>query len=1152
MLVPQSCFALLGRPACLVTRIAALFFVLFGSLALTPTAVAQYDTATVVGTIIDPHGLPVSGAEIALHNVDLGTTLTRKSNSTGSYEFSDIQIGTYTVSVNATGFAESVTKPFDLVVSARQRMDMPLKVGTATDTVTVSVDTAGLQTESGEKSTTIESEQIVDLPLNGREYADLALLSPGVQVGAEETIATDTYRRASFVTNANRSSVNNFLLDGLDNNSYEIGNEGFNNQLLTESVDAVQQFAVTTSNFSAEYGRDGGAIINVKSRSGTDKLHFSLYEFLRNTIFDAYGPFYGTGVKPALIQNQFGGTVGAAIPKVKDLFYFVGYEGFRQATRTLAQQTMPTAAEMTGGIFLSPLSATNSTPTPTPLENPLTGKTYPLGMIPLSDYTPFAAAVFAALPMPNVPNAALGAINFQENEPGHIFRDVFDIRLDKYVGNRLQTFARFAKQQTHMTAVPTIPGAAGGEGFGHMRILTSSGAAGTTYVLTPNSLIDVHVGVNFENAGKVPYNSGDPNFYSALNIPNPAPELPMAGLNSQVVDHLVSFGMESDQPQFNNPQTYNIKTNYTLAKGRHSYSFGYEWLLLNEKVEEGSNQYGEDEYAGKFSGCSTTACPGATQPYNSTQRAIAYNLADFIFGARSSLELSTYNAPVQFYDFDYVYGQDSWKVSSRLTVQYGLRYEFATPERSRTAGQPIVNFDPNAQALQIGKPGSIYDEALVHPKLNNFAPRFGFAYSFYPNIVFRGGYGLSYIQWNRGYSDLLSNPPNSVSGIIDQTPSEGVCPTGSLSFTCFRPTMQGYPSSLNSTSNFSTTTTEVQYKPSHLPTGYVETYSLGTQVQMTPQTILNLAYVGVHDVHTEVLADYNEAAFNPVTATCNATTDTGCTSIASRRPISNFTDIQAVLPYGFLRYNSLQAQVTHQAKGGFYLLNSFTWSRGIDNTSGTAENSNGDSALIDLDQPTYTNGLSGYNQPINDSLALVWRIPYGQGINNHVLRQTARGWTITTITRLTSGLPINVTYGPSTTQELTDLSLVYRPNYTGLLNTIINPRSQWTRSATGVMNVITPTTSPSSQIQIPGGYDPNGNMPRNALTGPGFANVDLGLQKNFVLPHNGNFQFRTEAYNIMNHTNYKTPNSDASSGTFGEITSAFASRVLQFAVRVSY
>ncbi len=1112
---------------------------------LTATAFAQFDSATVNGTVSDSGGAVVAGAVVNLRNVDLGTVLTRTTNSKGSYEFPDVQIGSYTVEVLGTGFERYETSPFNLVVGAHQKVDASLKVGSANESITVTVDNAGLQTESGEKSTTIESQEIIDLPLNGREYTDLALLTPGVQAGALQNGSVGQ-RRGSLVVNGNRSSANNYMLDGLDNNSYQIANQGFNNEVVTESVDAVQQYTVITSNFPAEYGRAGGAVVNVKTKSGSERPHFTAFEYLRNTVFDAYGPYFGNGQKPALVQNQFGGSVGYHVPHVKDFFFFADYEGLRQATHTVTSATIPTL-DQRNGIFVGPRSTTDPTLIPVPVQNRLTGKQYPTGMIPQSDFTPFALAVLQALPAPTQINPTFGS-NLVMTPGGHHFRDIGDVRLDKYFNSRITAFARFSKQSAHITAPSPISGPAGGGGVGHERILTTSGVAGMTVVLTKNSLLDLRGGITYEESGKVPYNNGISSFHKLLGIPYPvSPDLADAGLNTQAIHDFSALGVESTNDQFSNPHTVNIKANDTWSRGRHTFNFGYEWLHLVEDEDHGSPPLGEDTYDGDFS-----YYAGSGRPATSVARTQAYGLTDFIFGARNEYLLGKYAVTSEYYDFHYAYAEDSWKVFPKLTLTYGLRYEFAIPQRSQNS--QLSNFDPATASLILSKPGSIVNQSLVNPRFANFAPRFGFAYSLYPNIVVRGGYGLSYIQWNRdgGEASITGNYPNSIDGDIVQSPTtQPLCANGSQDLTCFRPTMQGYPLSMISLGSYNTADTAVRYLPRANVPGYIQSYSLGTQTQLDKGTIVRIAYVGSHGVHVRVFGDYNQAAIQKPGVSL---------TLAQRRPVPTFGNIYWAMPVGFLRYNSLQTQVTHRATGGLFFINSFTFSKAIDNASGDLEAAHGDSAFVNVANVKGDSGISGYNQKLNDSFSAVWRIPYGARLRNHALRQLTSGWTLTTITRMTSGLPINVTYDPAGVDEVTGLGYSERPNYTGHLYTIVKPHSQWIVTSAGYTNVLdsTQVQIPVSSASAPAGTtatSPFGNMPRNALVGPGYVNVDFGFQKNFSLPEKMNLQFRTEAFNLLNHTNFKTPNTDRSSGSFGTYSpgsGVYPSRELQLALRLSY
>jgi len=1096
---------------------------LFAILQFHSSAFAQFDTAVVLGTVTDPSGAAIPGADVTLRNTALGTVQTKKTSGSGDYEFPGIQIGSYTVSANAPGFTPVTTNAFDVTISARQRANISLGVGNQSQDVTISAGATGLETDTSDQSLLIERKQIVDLPLNGREYTDLALLSPGVQVGVLQDGSVNQ-RRGSFVVNGMRSTANNFLLDGLDNNDYQIANQGFNNEAVDESVDAVQEFRVDTSNFPAEYGRAGGAIINVSTRSGTKDFHGSAWEYIRNTIFNAYGPFYGTGQKPALNQNQFGGTLGGPIPFI-NTFFFADYEGFRQISRAYTSATIPTASQG-AGIFL------NENNVAIPLQNPYTGTKYANGVILASAISPFAAAALAALPLPNVPGFSN---NFVYLPPGHNYRDIGDVRLDHYFGSNIQTFVRLSKQSGHILIGPNIPGISGGGGGGHLRILTSQIASGLTYTITPHTLLDARLGFTWTESGKYPYNYGLPSFYPQFNIPYPVdPIFGSAGLNTQKVRTFSAFGVQQSDNQYTNPNTINPKVSFTLDRTHHSISFGYEYLSLVQAISTNNPIYGTDTYAGNFSA-------GTGGPASSTARSEAYSLADFMFGARSSYEMSNRINVTENMRFHYLYGEDSWKVRPNLTFNYGLRYEFVVPQWE--SGNHITNFDPTTLSMIPATNGSMASRSLVNPQYMNFAPRFGFSYSAYPKIVFRGGYGISYIQYHRNgaQGSLDQNGPQAVDTVINQTVAQGVCPAGSMSTACFRTTQEGYPASIISPSAFSTLQSKVIYIPRNSPTAYIESYSLGTEVQLAKQTILGIAYVGSHSLHLKILADYNQAAPQAVG---------GKLSLQARRPISTFTDIGDNLSVGFLKYNSLQVKVQHQMKS-LFILNSFTWSKAFDLAAANGEGANGDSEFVNFANIHGDAGVSGYNQPLNDSLALTWDMPFGR--NNRALhgavKQAISGWTLTAINRMTSGLPINLTYDPATTALTTDLGYGYRPNITGNVSSLIIPKKSWTRSASATSTVFN-----VSQISVPAANAPYGNSGRNSLNGPGYYNLDAGIHKTFSLTEKLNLAFRAEAFNVFNNTNFKSPGTDYSAAGFGQYTAAnvFPSRELQFAVRLVY
>ena len=329
-------------------------------------AFAQFDTATVLGTIKDPAGAVVENARVMLSNTGTGTSQTTATDNNGNYNFLNVRISDYVVKAELAGFKTASSNPFRVDVNARQRVDLQLEVGQVTENVVVSGAAAILETDTSERGQVINRQEIVNLPLNGRAYADLALLTPGVRRSALEN-QTITSRDASFNVNGQRSALNNFILDGVDNNAYGTSNQGFSNQVIQASPDALAEFKVQTDNYSAEFGRAAGAVVNASIRSGTNQFHGAAWEFLRNTELNAIGFFntFAPGVtKPVFIQNQFGGAFGGRIIRDK-LFIFADYEGLRRVTRSTQFATLPTL-DQRSGIFANPLTGAA-----VPLRNPL-------------------------------------------------------------------------------------------------------------------------------------------------------------------------------------------------------------------------------------------------------------------------------------------------------------------------------------------------------------------------------------------------------------------------------------------------------------------------------------------------------------------------------------------------------------------------------------------------------------------------------------------------------------------------------------------------------------------------------------------------------------------------------------------------------------
>lgn len=1073
---------------------------------------AQFDSATLLGTVRDSNEAVVPNAAVTLKNTETGSVVTATTDAEGNYQFLNVKIGSYEVSAEAAGFSKVIVENISAEVNARQRVDVTLTAGAVSATVNVSDTPELLETASSERGQVIRREQIVNLPLNGRAYADLALLSTGVNQSQLNVPGQSGARDASFNVNGLRSSLNNFIIDGVDNNSYGTSNQGFSNQVVQASPDALEEFKVQTNNFSAEFGRAGGAVINASIRSGTNDFHGSVWNYTRNTAFNATGFFKpANNQKPVLIQNQFGGTFGGPILKNK-LFFFVDYEGYRRIAKQVAFAVLPTA-EQRQGIF------TNASGAPLGIRNPITGAVYANGIVPQSDITQFARRVFADLPLPNV----AGANNYSVLPRSQFFNDKGDIKLDYTISDKLTAFARGSSRKLYNFEAPTIEGASGGNSNASVFVINEQIAGGITYTLTPVSVLEFRLGVSRTKAGKRPYNVGAGDLltnYGISGLPTD-PEI-AGGLNSQAINGFTQLGRQSSNPQFQNPFVINPRVNYTFIAGRHSLKVGYEYQRINTEISDSHPKYGQDTYGGQFS-----------RPAGVTANNNAYNIADFLFGARSSYQLTdTFVAQYrQRMHFGYV--QDDFQVNPDLTFNIGVRYEFATPQYERE--NRLSNFDPATNTVILAKDGSLASRATVNPDKNNFAPRLGFAWKAAPKTVLRGGYGMSYIHFNRlGGENILSlNPPQVFNVTIDQLPTQPLC-AGNNFTGCFRPTQAGYPTGLLAPTQFNALRSRVNFTPRENPTAYVQSFHITAQYEIFKNLLIDFGYVGNRTNNLIILADINQARPN------NAGENT---ALQQRRPISNFSFVQGSLAQGKAQYDSFQMKVERRFSDGLYLLNSLTLSQAYDNAPGHLETANGDNSRANIRNLDQEWGISSYNVPVNNTTSLVYELPFGRGRRfggnaNRFLDALFGGYRLSVINRVTSGRPINLTYTP-TAQFSVSGDITYRPNIIGqVVNDNPTPTNYFNRLAVSAPTDVS---------------NPFGDAPRNAVRGPGFWQADIGLHKQFTLwNESSKLELRAEAFNVFNRTNFGAPNGNVSSAAFGTITTAFPAREIQFAAKILF
>jgi hypothetical protein len=501
-------------------------------------------------------------------------------------------------------------------VAARQRVDLSLEVGDLTESVTVTEAAALLETDTSSRGTVIGSRQIVDLPLNGRAYADLTLLTPGTTPALRGIIDG---RDAAYHVNGLRSSYNNFTLDGVENNAYGTSNQGFSNQVVQVAPDAVGEFKVTTNNFSAEYGRAGGAVITASLRSGTNDFHFTLWEFLRNTNLNAVGFFKPRFGKPVLIQNQFGAAAGGPVIRNKT-FFFADYEGFRRKQKELRFADLPTADTRQGILNL-------------PLRDPYTGGEWTGGRVPQSLITPFAQRVLRDLPAPNRPGSGTLGIgnNFESLATDSTNDDKGDVKVDHYFSQKATAFFRYSKREFARFEPPVIPGPSGGNSNGNVFVLNQSVAGGVTYTVSPTSILEFRLALTQTDGGKRPANADEAHIeqtYGIRGIPND-PRIG-GGLNTQGVSGFTQWGRQNSNPQFQNPDVWNPRVNYSTIRGRQTFKFGYEHQRIDTEINDLSPVYGLSSYAGRFS----SPTPGSGSDL--------YNLADFLVGAQSTLQKTNF------------------------------------------------------------------------------------------------------------------------------------------------------------------------------------------------------------------------------------------------------------------------------------------------------------------------------------------------------------------------------------------------------------------------------------------------------------------------------------------------------------------------------
>jgi hypothetical protein len=1152
---------------------------------------AQYDNGSLVGTLRDTTGAAISNATVTATNTATGATTKVTSDSAGNYEVPTLHVGVYNVTANAQGFTDAVANNITISVGGRQRIDLELKVGATTTVVEVSDVALQLETETSERGQTITNYQSEAFPLVTRNYSDLLALVPGSRqapTAATTSSINSLVRAGAYNVNGQRSMFNNFLLDGLDNNAYGESNQGFDNQIIAVPPDSVAQFQVVTDNESAEYGRSSGATINVASQSGTNRFHGTVYEFIRNTDLNAAGFFKpltvsNTGAtvpfrKPTFNRNQFGFNVGGPIVKDK-LFFFLDYEGFRQVLKPLSVLTLPTQNELNGILVV-------------PVKNATTGQVFAANTpIPTTAINPLSAQIItyfkqiSGLPQSGLASTGLASNDYAVQVPFQDNADKGDLRLDWQINSKSSSFLRVSDRKENAVNYASIPIPLDGQTNGNIRILDQQIALGYTYLLGANKVIDARLGLDRTKAGKFNLSIGNTAF-STPGQPGFIPGLPSnpvvaGGLPSIGITGFTGFGRQSTNPQWQDPALLDPKVNFTWVKGAHSMKFGYEYERVWMAVNDNNPLYGSFTYGGGYSNAGGST---VSDTY----------WADFLFGTTNVYSLANYYVAHLTQNTHNIYAQDDWHVRNNLTLNLGLRWEYGSPYADlygRTS-----NWDPTSQTVLTVTPGAVagngitpvsaggtYGKTLVNPDYTDFGPRVGFAYAVDPKTALRGGFGISYAHYTRaGSGDILGiNAPQaqfaSVSQIAPTTTNHcssplpaQIIPIGGTTPSCYATSDQGYPSGL--VTSFNKATDNITYIPKNTKDSYVESYFLSVQRTLIKNSILDIAYVGNHGVKLQGFLNANQK--NP--------------AAGFARPFANWpSDITAAVNEFYSNFNSLQVKYEQQLTGGLTLLNSFAWEHSLDNASASLEGNtpspqDGNNIRADYSQ-------SDYNLPIANITSLVYELPFGHGHTflsnaNGFTNALVGGWQVSAINTMQAGTPFNITYSPNGSQAVSpQISATYRGANEYRPNVVPGQKITQGRSNraanTGYVNYVNFNAFVLPPIKDAAGnvLSPFGNASRNPGRTPAFYQTDLALNKRFTTPIESlKVEFRTEFYNLFNHTNLYLPGTisgtqgttaatigtggSASAASIiggvpnggGQVTSTFEPRILQFGLKIIY
>jgi Carboxypeptidase regulatory-like domain/TonB dependent receptor len=1089
------------------------------------TMYAQLDRGSITGIITDPSQAVISGARVSITNVATGETLPLTTASDGAYNARSLNPGTYRVTVEQAGFRTSVRIGIVVGVNQVVRVDVSLEVGSQGETIEVSTQPPLIATETSSLGTIETEQRITELPLNGRNFIQLAYLGPGANLGYANTGAnrgtTDNARPGiAIAVNGLQSFDNNFLLDGVDNNEW-----GQSTLVIQPSPDAISEFRVEENSMKAQFGR-GGAAINVVLHSGANRFHGSAFEFFRNDIFDAAN-YFSTG-KPAFHLNQFGGSLGGPIRKDRT-FFFADYQGQRVSEGETYISTVPTADEQIGDF--SQVQATLYDPyttDPNTFTRQLLNPANPY-VIPADRIDRVGQNLMNVVPLPNLP----GLVNNFIYEPRLTNNvDQFDVRLDHRITERDQLFAHGAMQYARVVK-PAPLGAAGGccSGFGsNIPTRGQNYALGWTHTFNAKMLNDLRGAFIrwTDNAQHLDTGQGG----NALGIPNADRGGPSSGLPLVFLAGYTTFGSSQYVPEIATDNMYQFSDQFSWIHGKHSMVYGGDFRHLHRNFYQAQAPFGLFAFEGLYTDDLATQSGGNAFADMLLGLPIA-NLQDGL----SEMD----NTSSKEFDF---FAQDDWRVLPNLTLNLGLRYDLNSPVGGKVGnfdlakGYVVNNFGPNA----VSNAGVAYDK-------EDWGPRVGFAWSPFKkdSTAVHGAFGIFYAPEGNVFNDLGENPPILQFYSNTYSPLDIPAPQNLLS--------AGFPDQLPAIDP-AAPTGEVKTTGSERKMPRITEWNINVQQEFAKDWLFTLAYVG-----TRAQGLWANEAFNLDQPVQPLDTNFGPAENYGRPYYQQLPGLNTIYPIDYpafdINYSALQTKLEKRFSQGFNILVSYTFAHDIGSAEG--DPGGGQGAVQNPYNLKAERGNAAPDFRHYFVTSYLYQIPFGRGRRfganmSYLANLIAGDWELSGITTARTGEHFTVCLSsddtntgtfcawPEKTGNPTDFSL----NTAGqsALGCPAGHRSLacWYNQTAFTLPPLAPGQSVARQF---------GNSGNGVLVGPDQVNFNFALLKSFDITESNKIQFRAEVYNLANHPQFALPanNPDQPGGASISSTLADNQREFQFALK---